>query len=325
MPLAVCKSGPLNLLRVCLLADTDTPEFPAVPGADTRNVLDFSGKHVFVVGGSRGIGASCVEMLARAGASVGFSFISNEEAAKNLEVRTVFHALLPLLRPHPPRVSGPARSQRCCRYGGSPQRVVSEEGAGSAAGFRADVVSQAEMEVAMAASVSKFGRPLDGLVCSAGVFEPTPIAEWNSPYQGKEGTEAEFRRTMDVNVIGTILAVKAALRHWCPVGGSMVIITSTAGQRGSEIYSAYATSKGAQLMFSASAANRRPPLLPTAACQQNLLLCVRIHLTHTGGCAHSQPTNLTCHLYSAFDGEGAGAAAHSCELCSTRLDRDRHG
>ena len=230
-----------------------------MPGADTRNVMDFSGKHIFVVGGSRGIGASCVEMLARAGASVGFSFISNEEAAKNVEVRTVFHALPPHLpRRHPPRISGP--HQCGCRHAGSQQRAVAEEGAGSAAGFKADVVSQAEMEVAMAASVSKFGRPLDGLVCSAGVFEPTPIAEWNSPYQGKEGTEAEFRRTMDVNIIGTILAVKAALRHWCPVGGSMVIITSTAGQRGSEIYSAYATSKGAQLMFSACAAKWRTPL-----------------------------------------------------------------
>ena len=72
----------------CLLADTDTPEFPAVAGADTRNVMDFSGKHVFVVGGSRGIGASCVEMLARCGASVGFSFISNADAAADVEVRT---------------------------------------------------------------------------------------------------------------------------------------------------------------------------------------------------------------------------------------------
>ncbi len=144
------------------------------------------------------------------------------------------------------------------------QRAVAEEGAGAAAGFKADVVSQAEMEAAMAASVSKFGRPLDGLVCSAGVFEPTPIAEWNSPYQGKEGTEAEFRHTMDVNIIGTILAVKAALQHWCPVGGSMVIITSTAGQRGSDIYSAYATSKGAQLMFSACIASCRSPFVNAA-------------------------------------------------------------
>ena len=64
------------------------------------------------------------------------------------------------------------------------------------------MVSQAAMEAAMEASVAKFGRPLDGLVCSAGVFEPTPIASWNTPYQDKEGTEAEFRQTMETNVMG---------------------------------------------------------------------------------------------------------------------------
>jgi NAD(P)-dependent dehydrogenase (short-subunit alcohol dehydrogenase family) len=226
-----------------------------VAGADLRNEMDFSGKHVFVIGGSRGIGASCVQMLARRGASVGFSFISNADAANDVEVRTGFN-------PCPGAATTAAASPhaQCCTHTNNAaaairfawlQNVVAEEGAGSAAGFKADVVNQAEMEAAMAASVSKFARPLDGLVCSAGVFEPTPIAEWNRPYQGKEGTEAEFRHTMDVNIIGTILAVKAALQHWCPVGGSMVIITSTAGQRGSDIYSAYATSKGAQLMFSA--------------------------------------------------------------------------
>ena len=41
--------------------------------------------------------------------------------------------------------------------------------------------------------------------------------------------------------VGTILAIKAALASWIETGGSMVIITSTAGQRGSEIYSAYAS------------------------------------------------------------------------------------
>ena len=111
----------------------------------------------------------------------------------------------------------------------------------------------------MQASVAKFGRPLDGLVCSAGVFEPTPIADWNSPYQGKTGTEAEFQRVIDINVMGTILAVKAALTEFSEVGGSMVIITSTAGQRGSAIYSAYSASKGAQLMFMRSMAQELAP------------------------------------------------------------------
>ena len=91
------------------------------------------------------------------------------------------------------------------------QSSVKAEGVGTAAGYQADVVSQAEMENAMAAAVGRptspvsrrssgsksvgapqvaaVGLPLDGLVCSAGVFEATPVAEWNTPYQGHEGTE----------------------------------------------------------------------------------------------------------------------------------------
>ena len=73
----------------------------------------------------------------------------------------------------------------------------------------------------------------------------------------------DFRRTMEINVMGTIvspsdrdlpvrrpltriclfaqLAVRAAINSWADSGGSMVIITSTAGQRGSDIYSACET------------------------------------------------------------------------------------
>ena len=42
-------------------------------------------------------------------------------------------------------------------------------------------------------------------------------------------------------------------------GGSVVIYTSTAGQRGSALYSAYATSKGAQLLFMRSLAKELAP------------------------------------------------------------------
>ena len=190
----------------CREVFTEPPSHPAAAGADLSNSMDFTGKHIMVIGGSRGIGASCVEMLARRGADVGFTFVSNSSAAEALE------------------------------------KAVAAEGVGQAAGFKADVVSQAEMvracdrhdwslptstlsstrphcappqEAAMQASIVKFGRPLDGLICSAGVFEPTPIADWNVPYQGKTGSEAEFQRVVDINVMGTILAVKAALVTLC--------------------------------------------------------------------------------------------------------------
>jgi 3-oxoacyl-[acyl-carrier protein] reductase len=75
----------------------------------------------------------------------------------------------------------------------------------------------------------------------------------------KCGTEADFQRVLNINVMGTIIAMKAALTSWTQVGGSIVIITSTAGQRGSSIYSAYSASKGAQIMFMRSMAQELAP------------------------------------------------------------------
>lgn len=48
------------------------------------NILNLSGKKYFVTGGSRGIGAAIVKYLAEQGASVGFTFSSNEAKAHEL-------------------------------------------------------------------------------------------------------------------------------------------------------------------------------------------------------------------------------------------------
>jgi 3-oxoacyl-[acyl-carrier protein] reductase len=89
-------------------------------------------------------------------------------------------------------------------------------------------------------------------VVSAGVFEGVPIAEMDAAF---------WDRVMGINLRGTYLAVKAAARHLRQAGqgGSIVIYTSTAGQRGSAVYSAYATSKGAQIMFMRSMAIELAP------------------------------------------------------------------
>ena len=55
--------------------------------------VDLSGKKALVTGGSRGIGAACCRMLARAGASVGIHFYQDEAAAGRLaeELRGMGH------------------------------------------------------------------------------------------------------------------------------------------------------------------------------------------------------------------------------------------
>ncbi|MBC8142145.1 MAG: SDR family oxidoreductase, partial [Armatimonadetes bacterium] len=72
-------------------------------------------------------------------------------------------------------------------------------------------------------------------------------------------TGAFWDRTMNINLRGTFLAVKAGAASLRKNGGSVVIIASTAGQRGSADYSAYATSKGAQLLFMRSMAKELAP------------------------------------------------------------------
>jgi NAD(P)-dependent dehydrogenase (short-subunit alcohol dehydrogenase family) len=70
-----------------------------------------------------------------------------------------------------------------------------------------------------------------------------------------------WNRTMVINVTGTFLAVKAAVKHirQARIPASIVLYTSTAGQRGSEDYSAYATSKGAVILFMRSMARELGP------------------------------------------------------------------
>ena len=117
--------------------------------------------------------------------------------------------------------------------------------------IKADISDEAEAARAVDAAVERLG-PLNGAVISAGIFEGCEI----------ETMTAEFwDRTMDINLRGTFLTVKACAKHMraSGEGGSIVIYTSTAGQRGSAVFSAYATSKGAQTLFSRSMANELAP------------------------------------------------------------------
>jgi len=176
---------------------------------EKQSMINLTGKHVFIAGGSRGIGAAAAKMAASAGASVSVNYQSGHAAA---------------------------------------DRVIGEiEAAGGRAfAVQADVAEDGALDRAVDGAVARLG-PLTGLVVSAGVFEGGRLEDM---------TADSWDRTMAVNVRGTFLAVRAAARQMRAAGGggSVVIYTSTAGQRGSAEYSAYATSKGAQIMFMRSMA-----------------------------------------------------------------------
>ncbi len=117
--------------------------------------------------------------------------------------------------------------------------------------LKADVTDEAAMKNAVDRAAATLGG-LDGLVVSAGVFEGEAIETMSLDL---------WNRVLATNLTGTFLTVKAAVPHLKRTGrgGSIVIYTSTAGQRGSDIYSAYATSKGGQIMFMRSMARELAP------------------------------------------------------------------
>lgn len=75
-----------------------------------------------------------------------------------------------------------------------------------------------------------------GLINNAGLGHFAPLAELDL---------ADFRRVMDTNVFGAMLAAQAAARHFIAAGkgGNIINIASTAGQRGFAGGTAYTATK----------------------------------------------------------------------------------
>ena len=121
---------------------------------------------------------------------------------------------------------------------------------GEAVAIQADVSHLAEGERVVNETVERFQR-IDFLICNAGIWEGAAV---------ESITEELWDRTMDINLKGTWSVCRAA----APVMkkqqfGRIVIVSSTAGQRGEAFVSNYAASKGGQIAFTKSLSSELAP------------------------------------------------------------------
>jgi 3-oxoacyl-[acyl-carrier protein] reductase len=185
--------------------------------------LVLEGKVALITGGSRGIGAETVRLFSAAGARVVFSYRQAKEMALAL-------------------------MDEC----GGPARCVPIE---------QDLSSPGDGRKLVGAAVKAFGR-LDALVVNHGVW---PSAD--APIERM--TEEQWRSTIAINLDSVFGLVQAAvtqmhLQEARPIGsdgvrGHIVLISSTAGQRGEAMHADYAVTKGALISLTKSLSSELAP------------------------------------------------------------------
>lgn len=117
---------------------------------------------------------------------------------------------------------------------------------------RADVADVGQTAGLVTTTVKHFGH-VDLLVANAGIWEGAPVEEMS---------EALWDRVIDANLRGTWASCRAVVPFMKEQKrGAIVIVSSTAGQRGEAGYSNYAASKGGQISFTKALAAELAPTI----------------------------------------------------------------
>jgi 3-oxoacyl-[acyl-carrier protein] reductase len=182
--------------------------------------LSLDGKVVLVTGGSRGIGAATVRLLRQAGARVVFSYRSAEKQANELVAE--------------------CGGETVCRA------------------VRQELATVEDGQALIAAASGLFGR-LDCLIVNHGIWPPhdQPIATMSL---------AQWRGTLGINLDSVFGLVQAGVAQMLKqeaeptsVKGHIVLVASTAAQRGEAFHADYAASKGALLSLTKSLSSELAP------------------------------------------------------------------
>ena len=183
------------------------------------NAQDLTGTSVLVTGGGSGIGLACAQRLAADGAAV--TLVGRSEDRLKAGVAAVEAAAA--------EAQGTGGSAPAVQY------------------VAADITDEAAVEAAVAAATGVTGT-LDGIVSSAGGSETIgPITQID--------VEA-WRRTVDLNLTGTMLTIKHGARVMARQGhGSIVAISSIAGGTTHRWFGAYGPAKAGLEMLCMVAAD----------------------------------------------------------------------
>ena len=181
---------------------------------DSGVTLSLAGRVALITGGSRGIGAATVRLFRQAGARVVFSYQSAAHIAQSLEAEC----------------GGPT----LCRA------------------IQQDLASPEDGQALIAAAVAAFGR-LDCLIVNHGVWpaHDAPIATMSN---------TQWRSTLGINLDSAFGLVQSAVAQMqsqphnlsTSALGHIVLVASTAAQRGEAFHADYAASKGALVSFTKS-------------------------------------------------------------------------
>lgn len=100
--------------------------------------------------------------------------------------------------------------------------ALADEIGGAALALPGDATELAEQERAVAQAVERYGA-LDAAFANAGMGLQTPGVEAGDP--------AEWRRLVDLNVMGVLYTARAAMHELRKTGGHLVLTGSAAGRR----------------------------------------------------------------------------------------------